>query len=94
LVACDDDDGWSRERERECLLTDWKQGLKLAQLIASKSPVAVLGTKEILNYSRDRTVADGLHYTAVWNAAMLQTDDVKEAMLSGKQKRKVTFSKL
>jgi delta(3,5)-delta(2,4)-dienoyl-CoA isomerase len=70
------------------------QALKLATTIAAKSPVAVVGTKELLNYSRDRTVADGLHYTAIWNMAMLQTDDVKEAMLSGMQKRKVTFSKL
>ncbi|KAF2130320.1 delta-delta-dienoyl-CoA isomeras-like protein [Dothidotthia symphoricarpi CBS 119687] len=70
------------------------EALKLAGLIATKSPVAVQGTKEILNYSRDRTVADGLHYTAVWNAAMLQTQDLKDAMLSGLQKRKATFSKL
>ena len=70
------------------------QALELASLIASKSPVAVLGTKEILNYSRDKTVAEGLNYTAVWNAAMLQTDDIKEAMLSGMQKKQVKFSKL
>jgi delta(3,5)-delta(2,4)-dienoyl-CoA isomerase len=70
------------------------RGLELAKLIASKSPVATLGTKEILNYSRDRTVADGLNYTAIWNAAMVQTQDVKDAMLSGLQKRKPTFSKL
>ncbi|KZM28535.1 uncharacterized protein EKO05_0005989 [Ascochyta rabiei] len=71
-----------------------KEALELATLIASKSPVAVLGTKEILNYSRDKTVAEGLNYTAVWNAAMLQTDDMKEAMLSGIQKKKVKFAKL
>lgn len=68
--------------------------LELAGLIATKSPVAVQGTKQIINYSRERTVADGLHYTAVWNAAMLQTQDVKDAMLSGLQKKKATFSKL
>lgn len=70
------------------------KGLELAKLIASKSPVATMGTKEIVNYSRDRTVADGLAYTAIWNAAMVQTQDVKDAMLSGLQKRKPTFSKL
>ena len=69
-------------------------GTKLAGLIASKSPVAPMGTKEILNYSRDRPVEDGLRYTAVWNAAMMQTKDMKDAMLSGLQKRKPTFEKL
>lgn len=69
-------------------------GTKLAGLIASKSPVATMGTKEILNYSRDRPVEDGLRYTAVWNAAMMQTKDMKDAMLSGLQKRKPTFEKL
>lgn len=71
-----------------------EEGLKLAKLIASKSPIATLGTKEILDYSRDRPVEDGLRYTAIWNAAMLQTKDVKDAMLSGLQKRTPTFEKL
>lgn len=71
-----------------------QEALDLASLIASKSPVAVLGTKEIINYSRDKTVAEGLNYTAVWNAAMLQTRDVGEAMMSGIEKRKVAFAKL
>ncbi|KAF2744631.1 ClpP/crotonase [Sporormia fimetaria CBS 119925] len=70
------------------------KALETAKTIASKSPVATMGTKEILNYSRDRTVADGLQYTAVWNMGMLQTRDVKDAMLSGLEKRKPTFAKL
>jgi delta(3,5)-delta(2,4)-dienoyl-CoA isomerase len=70
------------------------EAIKLATFIASKSPVAVQGTKEILNYSRDHTIEDGLKYTAVWNMGMLQTQDVKDAMLSGMQKKKPTFSKL
>jgi enoyl-CoA hydratase/carnithine racemase len=36
-----------------------KKGLDMAELIAGKSPVAVQGTKEILNYSREHNVADG-----------------------------------
>ncbi|OJJ69718.1 hypothetical protein ASPBRDRAFT_57339 [Aspergillus brasiliensis CBS 101740] len=68
--------------------------LDLAGLIASKSPVAVQGTKELLNYSRDHSVAEGLRYTTVWNSAMLQTNDVTAALLSGIQKRKPTFEKL
>ncbi|KAI0206071.1 enoyl CoA hydratase-like protein [Astrocystis sublimbata] len=67
---------------------------ELATLVASKSPVAVQGTKEILNYSRDHSVEDGLRYTAVWNAAMLQSNDLKAAMLSGLKKTKPRFEKL
>jgi len=42
--------------------------LAVAKSIASKSPVAILGTKEILGWSRDRPVEDGesfsfLHYS-------------------------------
>jgi delta(3,5)-delta(2,4)-dienoyl-CoA isomerase len=70
------------------------KALELATLIASKSPVAVLGTKEIINYSRDKTISEGLNYTAVWNAAMLQTEDVASAMMSGLKKTKPKFSKL
>ena len=39
-----------------------REGLKVAALIAEKSPVAVQGTKELLNYSRDHSVADGRSY--------------------------------
>ncbi|PYI18968.1 enoyl-CoA hydratase/isomerase family protein [Aspergillus violaceofuscus CBS 115571] len=68
--------------------------LGLASRMAGKSPVAVQGTKELLNWSRDRRVEDGLRYTAVWNSAALQTKDVEAALLSGIQKRKPTFEKL
>lgn len=33
-------------------------GLKMASLLASKSPVAVQGTKELLNHARDHSVDD------------------------------------
>jgi len=71
-----------------------RAALEKAVLVASKSPVAVLGTKEILNYSRDHSVADALNYTAVWNAAYLQTQDVRDAMLAGMKKKKTSFAKL
>ncbi|KAK4191605.1 putative delta-delta-dienoyl-CoA isomerase mitochondrial precursor [Podospora australis] len=69
-------------------------GLKMASFIASKSPVAVQGTKEVLNHSRDHSVDDNLRYVGIWNAAALQTTDVPAALMSGMQKRKPTFEKL
>ncbi|KAJ4306234.1 hypothetical protein N0V88_001032 [Collariella sp. IMI 366227] len=69
-------------------------GVKMAAFIATKSPVAVQGTKELLNHSRDHSVDDNLRYTGVWNAAALQTTDVPAALMSVLQKQKPTFEKL
>ncbi|CAD6583591.1 MAG: Putative enoyl CoA hydratase [Alectoria sarmentosa] len=71
-----------------------KEALRWAELVAGKSPVAVQGTKEILNWSWNRSVEDGLRYTGVWNSAMLQSEDTKEAMMSGISKKKPKFAKL
>ena len=68
--------------------------LKLGELLASKSPIAVQGTKELLNHARDHTVADSLRYTGVWNSAAIQTTDIERAMLSGLKKTKPRFEKL
>lgn len=40
----------------------FSNALKMAVEIASKSPVAVQGSKVNLNYSRDHTVQDGLDF--------------------------------
>ncbi|KGQ09247.1 Delta(3,5)-Delta(2,4)-dienoyl-CoA isomerase [Beauveria bassiana D1-5] len=69
-------------------------GLGLAALLASKSPVAVQGTKELLNYGKEHSVADSLRYTQVWNSVALQGEDFVTAMMSSMQKKKPTFSKL
>lgn len=46
-----------------------QNGLELAKEIASKSPLAVQGSKAIMDFSRDRPVDDGLHFTATWTSA-------------------------
>jgi Delta3,5-Delta2,4-dienoyl-CoA isomerase len=37
----------------------------MAAVMASKSPVAVQGTKELLNWSRDHSVQDGGYYPSL-----------------------------
>lgn len=64
----------------------------IANVIAAKSPLAVRGTKEMLSYGRDHSVADGLNHVATWNAAMLMSADLREAMLAMREKRPPTFS--
>ena len=63
----------------------------LAQTIAAKSPLAIRGTKEMVNYARDHSVADGLNYIATWNAAMLGSADRVEAMRALQEKRPPVF---
>lgn len=64
---------------------------KLASEIAAKSPLSIRGTKEMLNYAQDHTIADGLNYIATWNAAMLISDDMTEAVMAMMEKRKPNF---
>ena len=65
--------------------------MKIAADIAAKSPLAIRGTKEMLRYARDHSVADGLNYIATWNAAMLMSADMQEAMMASMQKSKPAF---
>ena len=65
--------------------------LEIAKEIASKSPMAIWGTKQTLNYGRDHSVADGLEYIATWNAAMFDPDDMAEAFMAQTEKREADF---
>jgi enoyl-CoA hydratase len=40
---------------------------------------------------RDHSVADGLNYIATWNAAMLISDDLGEALAAARAKRPAKF---
>jgi len=52
---------------------------QIAQVIASKSPISISGTKTILQHSRDHGVPEALEYMARWNAEKLLSPDLKEA---------------
>jgi len=71
--------------------------LHMAADIASKSPVAVQGTKVNLVYSREHTVEEGLERVASYNMVMLQSEDVMKSALAAMDKdsdEKPEFSKL
>ena len=68
--------------------------LAIAAKIASKSPLAVTGTKAVLNFSRDHSIADGLEYVATWNSGMLSLKDLKESMLAMQEKREAVYEDL
>jgi enoyl-CoA hydratase len=73
---------------REALATGVRE---IAATIAAKSPLAIRGIKEMLNYARDHSVADGLNQVATWNAAMLMSEDLMAAMEAGQAKRAPRF---
>jgi enoyl-CoA hydratase len=70
----------------------WKAAHEMAAEIAANSPLVVQGTKQVLRACEDRTVAEGLDYVAVWNAAFLQSNDLFEALTAFIEKRPPTFT--
>jgi enoyl-CoA hydratase len=64
---------------------------EIAASIAAKSPLAIRGIKEMLHYSRDHSVADGLNHIATWNAAMLMSEDLMAAMTAAQQRKTPQF---
>ena len=69
-------------------------GLDLARTIAAKSPLAVAGAKMSLNYSRGRTVEEGLRHVALWNAGALVSADLTAAVQGRLSKRVPEFDDL
>jgi enoyl-CoA hydratase len=69
-----------------------KAAYELAQEIATNSPLAVQGTKAVLAANEGRTVAQGLDYVATWNAGMLVSDDLVEAMTAFMERRAPKFT--
>lgn len=60
--------------------------LDVAGQIARQSPLAVAGSKQMLNYARDHSVSDSLNYMATWQAGMFQPNDMMQtfaAKMSG-----------
>lgn len=68
--------------------------IEIAREIAARSPLAVWGSKEMLNYARDHGVAEALDYIATWQPGMLEVKDVLEAVRAGQEKREPVFDDL
>ncbi len=68
--------------------------LEIAGRIASRSPLAIWGTKEMLNYSRDHSVADGLRHIAGWQTGMFQPADMMESFAAKAEGRAPNFDEL
>ena len=65
--------------------------MAIAREITRKAPLAIYGSKQIINYSRDHNTADSLDYIGIWNASMLQSDEIQEAFEAAAEKREADF---
>jgi enoyl-CoA hydratase len=68
--------------------------LATAREIAAKSPLAVAGSKAMINYARDHTSADALDYIALWQSGMLARAHMREAFAAQQDKRPPRFPDL
>jgi len=71
-----------------------KSAFEIAERLVSKTPLAMWVTKEVLNYSRDHSVKEGLDNVNLWNAATLHKEDVMTTMMSRMQKKKPEYKNL
>jgi enoyl-CoA hydratase len=68
--------------------------LETAREIASKAPLAVAGSKVMINYARDHTIRDGLDYIATWQVGMFSPALMQEAFKAKQEKRAGDFPDL
>lgn len=68
--------------------------MEIARNIAAKSPLAIHGSKEMINYTRDHSVDEALNYMSVWNAAFIHGEDMPEAFRATQEKRPPRFKDL
>ncbi len=71
-----------------------ESAFEVAEKLVSKTPLAMWVTKEVLNYSRDHSVKEGLDNVNLWNAATLHKEDVMTTMMSKMQKKKPEYKNL
>jgi enoyl-CoA hydratase len=70
------------------------RALALARTIASKSPLAIAGTKLALNHARDHSTASALHQMTLLQSAIFDTGEMATAIAAWKEKRSAEFAAL
>jgi enoyl-CoA hydratase len=68
--------------------------LQLASNIASKSPLAVSGSKRALNFARDHGTAEALQQMTLLQSAIFDIDEMASAIAAWKDKRGAEFAPL
>jgi enoyl-CoA hydratase len=70
------------------------RAMTLARTIASKSPLAIAGTKLALNHARDGSTASALQQMTLLQSAIFDTGEMATAIAAWKEKRSAEFESL
>lgn len=68
--------------------------MQTAREIASKAPLAVAGSKVMINYARDHSIKDALDYIATWQVGMFAPPHMQETFMAKQAKREPAFPDL
>jgi enoyl-CoA hydratase len=66
----------------------------IATEIAAQSPLAIWGSKQMLVYTRDHSVADGLSHIAAWQTGAFDSTDMAEAFAAKAERRTPVYPDL
>ena len=66
----------------------------MARSIATKSPLAIAGSKLALNHARDHSTASALEQMALLQSAIFDIDEMATAIAAWKEKRNADFESL
>ena len=66
----------------------------MAEKIASKAPVAVAATKQMISYARDHPVAASFDYLNALQPGIFSVEDIRRAMAAGKTGEPAEFADL
>lgn len=64
----------------------------VAQEVSGCSPIAVQGTKEVMNFESEKLAQESLDFVASWNSAFLKNDDLVAAAIAFRTKQKPAFT--
>ncbi len=68
--------------------------LAVARRIASKAPVAVSATKQMISYTRDHSVAESFDYLNALQPGIFSIEDIQRAVAAGKDGKAADFADL
>ncbi len=72
-----------------------REVMLIAKEISKKSPLAIWGSKEAINYTRGRTIEEGLNQIALWQSGMYNPKvDMMEALGSQAENKEPDFEDL